>query len=244
MPQGGTVEVRCENLIIGAGEDLPVAEGRYVRVSIRDQGIGIPQDHLQRIFDPYFTTKQKGSGLGLATAYSILRKHGGFITVESEPAAGTLFQVYLAASQREPAYAEDRQVRKAVAGKGRVLLMDDELLIRNVAAEMLRHLGYTIEVASDGNEAIRKYTTARGSGRPFDIVILDLTVPGGMGGKEAVQHLRAIDPEVTAIASSGYSQDTIMSEYELYGFAGVVPKPYQIDELSTAVQKAMKTRTP
>lgn len=239
MPQGGIVEVRCENTIVGAGDDIPLEKGKYVRLSIKDQGTGIQKEHLQKIFDPYFTTKQKGSGLGLATAYSIIKNHGGYITVESAPGAGTVFHLYFAASPQEKRHAEKQQTGGPVAGKGRVLLMDDEELVRNVAAEMLRHFGYAIEVANDGHEAVNKYKAARESRVPFDVVILDLTVPGGMGGKETVQRLHEIDPHVKAIASSGYSQDTVMSEYEKHGFAGVVPKPYKIGELSEAVQKAM-----
>jgi PAS domain S-box-containing protein len=242
MPQGGTIEVRCENTTV-AGDDLPVTQGKYVRVSIRDRGIGIPKEHLQKIFDPYFTTKQKGSGLGLATAYSIVKNHDGFIRVESEPAEGTVFHVYLSASQKEPP-VERRRETELFAGKGKILIMDDEELMRAVVSEMLRHLGYTVEVANDGHEAIRKYAAARESRNPFDIVILDLTVPGGMGGSETVQRLREIDPHVKAIVSSGYSQDTVMSDFEQHGFAGVVPKPFKIAELSEAMHNAMKTRLP
>jgi PAS domain S-box-containing protein len=245
MPQGGIIEVRCKNTIVGEGEDPPAAQGDYVRISIKDQGIGIPKEHLQKIFDPYFTTKQKGSGLGLATAYSIIKKHDGFINVESRPVEGTIFDVYLPASQKkllkEP--SEERQPgRELVAGKGSILIMDDEESLRDVAAQILQHLGYNVEVANDGNGAVQKFKAARESPIPFDIVILDLTVPGGMGGKETIQRLREIDPQVKAIVSSGYSQDTVMSDFKKYGFAGVVPKPYRIDELSKAVHKAMGSR--
>lgn len=242
MPQGGIIEVRCENTTIGEGIELPVAQGKYARVSVRDRGIGIQKEHLQKIFDPYFTTKQKGSGLGLATAYSIVKNHDGFIMVESQPAEGTIFHVYLPASQKEPS-AEQQEVTRSYAGKGRVLVMDDEELLRAVATEMLRHLGYTVEVAIDGHEAIRKYEAARESRDPFDVVILDLTVPGGMGGKETIQRLREIDPHVKAIVSSGYSQDPVLSDFEKHGFDGVVPKPYKIAGLSEAVHTVMKTRS-
>ncbi|HWR58739.1 MAG TPA: response regulator, partial [Thermodesulfovibrionales bacterium] len=194
---------------------------------------GIPEDHLARIFDPYFTTKDNGNGLGLATAYSIIKNHNGFITVESHAGAGTTFYIYLRASDRE--VAAPKEVERPIEGRGRVLVMDDEEMVRVVAGNILSKIGYTVEFAGDGAEAVRLYEKAMEEGDPFSIVILDLSVPEGMGGKEAVQRLTEIDPKVKAIVSSGYSNDSIMAEFRDYGFKGVVSKPYTIKEISEAL---------
>lgn len=241
MPEGGVVTVRCENHTVAPGSGLPVAPGEYVKITITDQGIGIPQDHLIKIFDPYFTTKQKGSGLGLATAYSILKRHGGYLTVESELGRGAAFMVYVPAVEHraEPAL---RAPNGVVRGTGKILVMDDEAMIREVSHKMLTSMGYTVEVSSDGVEAVEKYFAARASGTPFDVVIMDLTIPGGMGGKDAIQKLRAIDPAVKAIVSSGYSNDPIMAEFENYGFCGVVAKPYSIKTLSEIVKSVRDSK--
>lgn len=234
MQHGGTIEVHCENAVIEAGNVLPIAQGRYVKISIKDQGTGIPKEDLQRIFDPYFTTKQKGSGLGLATVYSIIKKHHGYITVDSQPGVGTVFHIYLLASQKETGAVNGRS-EKVFTGTGRILLMDDEEIVREVGSEMLRHLGYEVELANNGEETLEKYKKAQGSSRPFDFVVLDLTIPGGMGGKETIQRLLAIDPQVKAIVSSGYSDDPVMSNFKHYGFKGVVPKPYKLDKVSEVI---------
>jgi len=232
MPEGGIIKVRAENMTVGAGfKPAPTIEdGKYVKITIEDRGIGIPKEHLPKIFDPYFTTKQKGSGLGLATAYSIIKKHDGFITVESKVGVGTTFYIYLPASQKEILRKEEGE--KLLVGKGKILVMDDEKVVREVAGNMLDILGHEVEFASDGAEAIESYKIARESGQPFDVVILDLTVPGGMGGKEAIRKLLEIDPGVKAIVSSGYSNDPVMAEFRGYGFRGVIAKPYKIKELS------------
>jgi PAS domain S-box-containing protein len=237
MPQGGVIEVACENA--EAGPDRPEGHRSSIRITIRDRGIGIPPEHLPRIFDPYFSTKQKGSGLGLATAYSIVTKHGGSIEAESRPGEGAVFRVNLPASNSGAVPVPAPQHMKPVSGKGRILLMDDEELLLSIASAMLRRLGYTVVTAKDGQEAIRKYKDACGTADAFDVVVLDLTVPGAMGGKDAVLRLREIDPQVKAVVSSGYSQDPVMSDYEKHGFVGVVPKPYKLVELSETIQKAM-----
>lgn len=241
MPEGGTLRIAAENRIVrGGGEGgLPLKEGNYIRISIQDTGIGIPKEHLNKIFDPYFTTKQKGSGLGLSTAYSIMKNHDGEITVESEPEIGTTFSLYL------PAFPEKRVPRKEAeerpkTGGGRILVMDDEEIVREVAGRMLRAMGYEVGFAKDGAEAIALYREAWAAGQPFDAVILDLTVPGGMGGKEAVRKLIEIEPHVKAIASSGYSSDLIMADFGRYGFCDVLVKPYQMAELSSVLLRAMK----
>jgi PAS domain S-box-containing protein len=231
MPAGGTIKVWAENLTLETANDLPLSAGRYIKISLRDQGMGIPAEHLPRIFDPYFTTKQKGSGLGLASAYAIVNKHHGHIAVESKPGVGTTFTIYLPAVERQvtPQPKEDREL---LVGKGKILVMDDEEMVREVLGRMLTRLGYEAEFARDGSEAIKMFVQAHGSGQAFVAVILDLTVPGGMGGKETMARLLEIDPRVKGVVSSGYSDDPIMADFQKYGLSGVIAKPYRISELS------------
>jgi signal transduction histidine kinase/ActR/RegA family two-component response regulator len=231
MPDGGSLRMGLENSEVEGTADLPLKKGRYVKFTIADEGVGIPPEHLSKIFDPYFTTKEKGSGLGLAVGYSIIKNHGGHIQVESRPGTGTVFTVYLPASKKtaaESRSAEDMHVK----GSGRVLFMDDEEMIRQVAGEILGALGYDVEFAREGDEAIECYRKAREEGRPFDAVIMDLTISGGRGGKETIQMLRAYDPGVKAIVSSGYSNDPVMARCGDYGFKEVIVKPYSSAELS------------
>ena len=242
MPEGGTIRVRAENITLGRGDVVCLDEGRYVRVSITDQGIGIPPGHLSRIFDPYFTTKQEGRGLGLGTSYSIIKKHGGHIAVESELGVGTTFYVYLPASEKPVLPREDEEEGYPV-GEGRILVMDDEESVRSIAADILTHMGYEVEFAKDGGEAIESYERAKDAGQPFDAVIMDLTVPGGMGGKDAIQKLLKADPEAKVIVSSGYSKDAVMSQYREYGFKSVIAKPYKIQELGRVVRNVIEGTT-
>jgi len=238
MPGGGTITVSAENIIIGEKHALPINEGEYVKITIKDRGIGISKEHLERIFDPYFTTKQKGSGFGLAITYSIISKHSGHITVESEVGGGTTFSIYLPASFEEIPLKEEME-KKVVSGSGKILVMDDEEVVRDVAGEMLKQIGYEVEFARDGAEAIELYNGAKDSGNAFDAVILDLTVPGGMGGIEAIKKLLEIDPEVKAIVSSGYSNDPVMANFSEYGFSEVVPKPYELQKVGEVVRKVL-----
>jgi PAS domain S-box-containing protein len=241
MPDGGEVVLSAENVEIGP-ENRPAAfdqpDGRYIRLSIADQGIGIPEEIRRRIFDPYFTTKSKGSGLGLASSYSIVAKHDGFLALESEVGVGTTFHIYLPASENQHETVSAAAPERVIRGKGRVLLMDDEEMVREVAAEMLAHLGYEVVAVGDGRDAIRTYQEAMAAGRKFDAVITDLTVPGGMGGKDAVAALRQIDPEVHAVVSSGYADDPVMAEYQRFGFRGVVAKPFTVRELGRVLQES------
>jgi len=241
MPDGGVLTVDAENLSVGRetlGFSARLGEGTYVKISIRDTGCGIPQELMTKIFDPYFTTKPKGSGIGLATAYSVIKRHGGMIDVDSEVDFGTSIFVYLPASPgSEIGTPTDDSGETPMLGSGKVLLMDDEEDIRVVAQDLLNLLGYDVQTANDGSECIEMYKAALESGQPFSAVIMDLTVPGGMGGKTAIQKLLEIDPGVKAIVASGYSTDPIMSNYESYGFKGIMPKPYNGVDLSRALRK-------
>ncbi len=238
MPDGGKIAFTVSNVALSADELPPIREGTYVKISLRDTGTGISKEHLSRIFDPYFTTKQRGSGLGLASAYSIVRNHDGYIVVESMLGKGTTFHIYLPASQASGDSIKPKEINIS-KGSGKILVMDDEKLIQDIAGEMLRSLGYRVELAKDGAEAIELYQKALDEHEPFDMVIMDLTIPGGMGGKEAIQKLRAIDPNIKAIVSSGYSNDPVMAEYEKYGFRGVVIKPYNLGTFSKSVREIM-----
>jgi two-component system cell cycle sensor histidine kinase/response regulator CckA len=241
MPDGGVIKVRAENLVIERDHGLPLENGRYVKISIEDRGTGIPREHLHKMFDPYFTTKQKGSGLGLATSYSIIKRHDGHITAESQVGVGTTIHIYLPASPEGTPLnkKEEEEEEEPVMGRGRVLVMDDEKFIRELASEMLGNIGYETTAATDGLEAIRLYKEAEGSKESYDAVIMDLTVPGGMGGEKAVQDLIKIDPGVKAIASSGYSNSPVIAEYRKYGFCSVITKPYRIKELSEVLHRVM-----
>ncbi len=238
MPEGGTIFVSAENTHIDGKNNLSLKSGRYVKISIRDTGVGIPEKHLIRIFDPYFTTKNEGSGLGLATAYSIVKNHHGYIGVESKVGAGTTFSLLLPASAKEMNNVENAQ-EKPLHGKGKVLVMDDDEFVRDVAGKMLTSLGYQVDFARDGEAAITLYKQARESRQPFEAVIMDLTISGGMGGCEAVKKLLEIDKDARAIVSSGYSDDPIMSDFRKYGFCAVIAKPYRIEELSSVVHKVI-----
>ncbi len=231
MPEGGALTVTAVNRDKEALSGLPLKSGRYVSVTIRDQGPGIPPAQLEKIFDPYFTTKKTGSGLGLAVVYSIVKKHGGHIAAASEPDAGAAFTLYLPASRATgPSSAPGPD--RIIPGRGRILIMDDEQTVRFVLQEMLRYLGYDPAAAEDGAEAISTYETAMAEGAPFDAIIMDLTIPGGMGGQEAIGRLRKIDPHVRAIVSSGYANDAVVADFRQHGFSGVLSKPYQIEALS------------
>ena len=186
MPEGGIIQVAAENLIIGDGHGVPLRPGRYIKISITDHGVGIAEKYLSKVFDPYFTTKQEGNGLGLAMTYSIIRKHDGHITVESQLGVGTAFHIYLPASDK--AVPEKEEV-KIIKGQGRILVMDDEASLRKMVGRMLKNLGYESEFAKDGAETIEMYKEAKEAEKPYDAVILDLTIPGGMGGKEAIKQI-------------------------------------------------------
>ena len=249
MPRGGTIHVSAENLVLD-GAAMAVDPGRYLRITIKDQGVGIPEENLERIFDPYFSTKekgdQKGTGLGLSICHSIVSQHGGVVTVDSSPGEGAAFHVFLPASSEEI----DREAplphteEQLIMGRGRILVMDDEERIRQLIGHMLGLLGYKVAFATTGEEALALYQEAIQFGTPFDAVILDLTVRGGMGGKDAMAELQKIDPEVKAIVSSGYSNDPVMASFQKYGFRDMVAKPYSMAELSQSLRRVLAGAEP
>jgi PAS domain S-box-containing protein len=236
MPAGGILEIRGENVVFETtGKYNP---GRYVKLSIKDRGSGIPPEIIDKIFDPFFTTKKTGNGLGLSTSYSIIKKHDGYLEVESTPGIGTTFAILLPVSTTGETLSEVKN-EIAASGEAKILLMDDEDTIRNIDGEMLASFGYLVSLAKDGQEAVELYQKAMETGEPFDAVIMDLTIPGGLGGIETMAILRRIDPEIKAIISSGYASDPVMSEYAKYGFSGVVTKPYKFDELLEVLNKVL-----
>jgi PAS domain S-box-containing protein len=238
MPSGGTVNVEAANVMVGPSEPLPLKEGKYVRISISDQGIGIPEKHLPRIFDPFYSTKDKGSGLGLSISHTIIERHKGTIQVESELGTGTAFHIYLPSSEKG-LRVEEKEWTRAPRGGGRILLIDDDEAVRRSAEEILNRLGYDAECVKDGKEGVRLYLKAKESGRPFGAVIMDLTIPGGMGGKEAIKRLKEKDPGARVIVSSGYSDDPVLQGYSEYGFSGVVAKPYGMDDLAEVIHSVL-----
>jgi len=243
MPGGGTLRVRAENLVVNEGEYPPLQNGRYIRVSIEDRGNGIPEEWLPRIFDPFFSTKERGRGLGLAITFPIIKRHGGHVHVESQVGVGSTFHILLPASGSPPP-AGRMEGEKPLTGEGRILLIDDDMSIRKSAGNLLRRLGYEVQFAADGQEGIDCYRVARQAGKPFHAVIMDLTIPGGMGGKEAVEHLKRIDPEAKVIVSSGYAEDPVMSNFRAFGFSGVAPKPYTADMLAEILKRVIEPPHP
>ena len=247
MPADGVLEFSGRKVAVCAKDGLPLEQGDYVMLSIKDHGHGMEPEVLARIFDPFFTTKRKASGLGLSLSYSIVKKHGGLLRAESKPGEGTEVQVYLpaCAGDAHPANApvssySKESPRITRARKGRVLVMDDEEMIRGLSGEMLNLLGYEAECAADGAKAIELFTQAMEHGNPFDAVILDLAVAEGMGGLETMERLLEADPGVRAIVSSGYSNNPIMSDYASYGFSAVIAKPYRVAEFGSVVKAVLE----
>jgi len=240
-PLGGTIYIEAENYDIGDKSSLPLPPGGYVRITITDHGAGIPEQNLQRIFDPYFTTKDQGSGLGLASAYSIIKRHSGLIDVASTPGEGSAFSIYLPASE-EP-YSEEEAMAETEDIEGlKILIMDDEEAFLESTGEALSMTGHNVSYASNGMEAIALYQESMGTGEGFDVVIMDLTIPGGMGGVEAMKRLQGIDPSIKAIVSSGYSNDPVMANYRTYGFKGILPKPFTMEQMQRELRKVMTGR--
>ena len=245
MPRGGTIAIVAENIVEREHRSeyaLQGEPGSYVRISISDKGMGIPPENIGSIFDPYFTTKQAGSGLGLATSHSIIKNHGGFFLVDSALGRGTTVHVHLPASLGR-ALEESPGAIDGASRAGRILVMDGDATIRALAVSMLEFLGYTPDVVSTGTAAIERYKRALLKGRPYDAVILDLVVPEGMGGKEAMAQLGAIDRKVKAILSSGYVEESMMQDFEKLGFKAIIPKPFTIGELSRTLDAVMASHS-
>ena len=243
MAAGGVVTIRAENVVLGSHEQSALPPGDYVRVSIADQGGGMAKETLPKIFDPYFSTKQrgdqKGMGLGLTICHTVIQKHGGGIAVESEVGVGTTFHLHLPASQKVIG-KEIASVPMGLPRLGRILVMDDEEEVRNVVGTTLRRLGHEVELAADGQRAVEVYGRAKRLGHPFDAVILDLTVRAGMGGQEALQALLPIDPAVKAIVMSGYACDPVVQEPERYGFKGALAKPFDNVKLHAILRRVLE----
>ncbi len=242
MPTGGVIEISAQNKTIKSDDEVPnLKKGDFIKISIKDHGIGISSNHLARIFDPYFSSKQKGSGLGLTVCYSIVHNHDGHIEYSSKLDIGTVATIYLPASDQ---VVEDtgQEPDKLIKGSGKILVMDDDDVICKMISEILYELGYRYHTVMDGNDAVEKYKDALDSNDKFDLVILDLTIPGGLGGEETLKRLIQLDPEVLAIVSSGYSNKPIMSDYVKYGFKDVIAKPYNISALAQVLDRVLKQR--
>jgi PAS domain S-box-containing protein len=235
MPSGGAIEISARNVSCGENERPLLAKGDYVKISIKDQGIGIPKEIMSRIFDPFYTTKIKGHGLGLATCYSIVNRHGGWIDVESEPGKGSTFHVYLPVSKEIPVEEPVRITRHK--GSGTIIVMDDEDSVRSAVKEVLELLGYTVVCKNDGREAVDHYLSETRAGRSFAAMILDLTIPGGMGGVEAVAEIRKLDKHIPVFVASGYADNSVMKTPVEYGFTASISKPFTIAELSEMLNK-------
>ncbi len=239
MPSGGTLKVRAHNYSPDENY-LPIPQGRYVKIALEDSGCGITQEHLDRIFDPYFSTKQSGSGLGLAVSYAIVQKHDGFLWAESSPGQGSRFHIALPAEAGVVVEPENTAPpSEKMDGQGRILIMDDDIMVARTVQRMLQHHGFQVELTHDGQEAVDTYRKAMEAGESFDAVILDLTVPGGMGGAKAIGHLLELDSDVRAIVSSGYSSDPVVAKYRQYGFRAVVPKPYDVQAIIRAIKDVL-----
>lgn len=240
MPRGGTLTVGA-SIVALPSAGVPGGAGRWVRVAFRDEGVGIPADRIGMIFDPFFSTKAQGRGLGLTMCHTIIARHHGWITVDSTVGAGTEFTVFLPAADERPAAAPQPAVPVLAAkGKGRVLILDDEAAIAKVLSHMLDRLGYRSQWVQDGRRAVEEYRQARESGEPYSLLIMDMTIPGGMGGREALEKLREIDPDVRAVMSSGYSN---LTDYASYGFRGILAKPYALSDLSAVIEAVMGVGT-
>ena len=231
MPKGGNIRVTAENCELSENIKTGLLPGKYVQIIIADEGIGIPEQHLSNIFDPYFTTKQSGSGLGLSICYSIIKNHNGYIDVVSVIGSGTAFTIYLPAIEKSASTSDMTAMHTIHNGSGRILIMDDDPMIHTFTSNLLHKFGYDVDSSYSGEEMLEKYADAAKQKKPYNCIIMDLTIPGKMGGKESIVKLLEIDPKAKAIVSSGYSNDPVMSEYGKYGFLGIIPKPFDASEL-------------
>lgn len=237
MPEGGTIRIGAENVRLEGANPLDLPAGRYVRITVADEGTGIPAEVLPRIFDPFFTTKSTGSGLGLSSSYTIVSRHGGRITVQSTVGVGTVFEIHLPAST---APARAVAAVSTVQGHGRILVMDDDDLLRSLFRRMLTRLGYECDLCAEGNDAVRQFDAALRAGRRYDAVILDLTIPGNRGGAYVLPLLKALDPDVVALVTSGYADDDVLAHFEQHGFRGRIPKPVDMAALSAELARVLR----
>jgi len=242
MPDGGILTIDAVNVKDIRDNAVRHLSGDYIKISIRDEGVGISDKHLEKVFDPYFTTKQTGSGLGLTSVHSIVTKHNGHISIDSELGVGTTITLYFPA-ETSPDKTTDTvplsAVGKSESSLGHILIMDDDVMVRDLSVDMLMSCGFSVDTAEEGEEALEKYISAAKSDNPFDIVIMDLTIPGGMGGKEAISELLAIDPKAKVVVSSGYSTDPIMANYGDYGFKGRLAKPFRMGDMEQVLFRVM-----
>jgi two-component system, cell cycle sensor histidine kinase and response regulator CckA len=245
MPNGGTVRIAAHNIDLPEDSEVALPAGRYVKVQVTDNGNGIDSRSLARIFDPYFTTKPAASGLGLSIGYSVIKKHGGNLLLENTSAAGSTFSFYLPATDSDVSVPEPIPVNEVFKfNDQRVLVMDDEAAIRDLTSELLGTLGYAVTAVPDGAEALRTYQQAMRRGEAFHAVILDATIRGGMGGVATIERLRDLDPNVTAIICSGYSDEAALAEFLAYGFQAALAKPFTRHELANVLQRTIETREP
>jgi two-component system cell cycle sensor histidine kinase/response regulator CckA len=240
MPDGGEITVTAENINLSEPSTVPLKAGPYVRFVVKDTGMGIAPDILEKIFDPYFTTKANGNGIGLAAAYSIIKNHDGYITVESEPGRGASFTTYLPASSGRVVATAPSRPAEVTKASGRILILDDEEIVRVFGNRVLKRLGYTVETFTESDKAMDRYRQTWGTPEAFDIVILDITIPGYAGGKEVLTALKKINPGIKAVVSSGYSADPVIARFKEYGFSAALPKPYGIEEASEVINNLLR----
>jgi CheY-like chemotaxis protein len=245
MPEGGVVSIFAENVVLKSNEVPGLPPGDHIRISITDQGGGIAKEVLPKIFDPYFSTKrrgpEKGMGLGLTICHTIIRKHGGAIVVQSEAGTGTTFHIHLPACHRPPGQAKP-PAATVRSRPGKILVMDDEVFLRKLVEATLQRIGHEVQVVADGREALEAYARARSEGHPFDLVLLDMTIPGGPGGQDVLRELLKLDPTVKALAMSGYSEDPAMLDPGRHGFHGMIPKPFVSAQMRDIITQAMGAR--
>jgi CheY-like chemotaxis protein len=252
MVEGGVIEIEVENLDEADKKGPRILPAkRYVKISVRDSGCGIAEEDLDTIFDPYFSTKQrgaqKGMGLGLTVVHSVIEKHYGHIHIESKPGKGTLVEILLPAIGKEHQFSERDSSRgilvvEHASQNMRIMVMDDEEIVRDVAFTMLTQSGYAVDLVHNGAEAVALYKKRMNSDSPIDLSILDLTIPGGMGGKDTILEIHKLNPDAKVVVSSGYSSDPIMINYGVYGFCGAIGKPYQFQEFVKVVAKSLREK--
>ncbi len=241
MPDGGLLKMTGDNIVVRENDILSIPPGNYIKLTLLDHGVGIDEAALGKIFDPYFTTKEKGSGLGLAVSYSIIKNHGGHISVESKKGWGTIFYIYLPAAQSCPVAQKQQKVKVGPGPKRlKILLMDDEQIVLEISKDILMHMGHEVDTALDGNEAVSKFLKAKGNNAPFSVVIMDLTIPGGQGAQGAISRIKGLDPGIKAVVVSGYSNAPEMVNFADYGFDAAIVKPYDIEMLSTILASIEK----